>query len=503
MANEIQTLLKTNGPGLTLEFIAALTKTGISESAARKRIQRAQAQYERFAGIRFEKNARFIYLEDQYGDQRFWEKFEKACHQAGKSYWSAIVSLKSRGGIVPLELFPRVAGTPTARKGQLSPDRILERLRKINLLEVSEVEEREYIYFKPSYYHRDSMPKLRANELAEEIALMGVKDWARKIGFGSYGQFATRYEAKSPVVSGIFWDITAPSYMRPLVSVRKGNAVPGFIVCDINLRDVIGRNEAEAFLRKCDMAAAPQKVPPILPMLVGHVFETEALALLKGKGILAITLRNLFGDELAEALRELVEMLTDLGRKISGNPDILVNVMNSLSKIQGASDNLLGDLFELVIGGIIKDVEGGYLKTGERLLDMQTGQEAEVDVQLDRGVENGVLVLECKAKKPRARVSEKDIKKWYQDRVPLIYSILSNGGTYTKKPFHFEIWSNGQFAASGLSWLKMQKTDCGGYTVGWKEGTELKAYTNKAKNKSLKDMLNEHYFRSALAKAYP
>ena len=161
MANEIQTLLKTNGPGLTSEFIAALTKTGISESAARKRIQRAQAQYERFAGIRFEKNARFIYLQDQYGDQRFWEKFESACHQAGKSYWSAIVSLKSRGGIVPLELFPRVAGTPTARKGQLSPDRILERLQKINLLEVSNIEERECVHFKPFYYQRDALQKLR------------------------------------------------------------------------------------------------------------------------------------------------------------------------------------------------------------------------------------------------------------------------------------------------------------------------------------------------------
>lgn len=402
---------------------------------------------------------------------------------------------------MPLELFPRIAGTPKARKGQLSPDRILERLQKINLLEISVIEERKYVQFKPFYFHRDELPKLRANGLAEETALMGVKDWARKIGFGSYGQFASRYDTKSPVVSGILWDITAPSYMRPLVSVRSGNAVPGFIVCDINLRDVIGKDEAEAFLRKCDLAAAPQKVPPILPMLVGYVFEPEALSLLKGKGILAITLRNLFGNELEKALRELVEMLTDLGKKISGNPEHLVKVMNNLSKIQGASDNLLGDLFELVLGGIVKDVEGGYLKTGERLRDLQTGREAEIDVQLDRGVENGVLILECKAKNPQARVSETDIKKWYEDRVPLIYSILRNNRTYTKKPFHFELWSNGQFSTSGLSWLKKQKTDCDDYTIGWKEGQALKAYTKKAKNKSLKDMLNEHYFRNALKKA--
>jgi len=330
---------------------------------------------------------------------------------------------------------------------------------------------------------------------------LGIKDWARKIGFGSYGKFAIRYEADPPIVSGISWDLTAPSYMRPLVSVRNGKAVPGFFVSDINLRDVIGRAEAEAFVRKCDMAAAPQNVSPILPMMIGHVFEAEALNLLKAKGILAVTLKNLFGEELAEALRELVEMLTDLGKRISANPDQLISVMNSLSKIKGASDNLLGDLFELVIGSIVKDVEGGYLKTGERRRDVITGREAEIDVQLDRAGDKGILVLECKAKNPRARVSEKDIKKWYEDRVPLIYSILSNGGTYREKSFHFELWSNGEFAASGLSWLKKQKTDLGGYTVGWKEGRELKAYADKSKNKSLRGMLNEHYFRSALKKA--
>ncbi len=501
MSSEIHKLLKINGPGLTTEFISALTANGVSASAARKRIQRAQGSYERFAGVRFEKNARFIYLQEQYGDPQFWKKFEEACHQAGKSYWAAIASLKSRGGVVPTELFPRVAGTPAARTSQLSPARILERLSKVNLLEEFSEGERDYIRFKPFNFPRDSLSQVRANELAEEIALLGIKDWARKIGFGSYGKFATRYEANPPMVSGITWDITAPSYMRPLVSVRNGNVVPGFFVCDINLRDVIRKAEAEAFVRKCNLAAAPKKVPPILPMMVGHVFEAEALSLLKGKGILAVAVRNLFGEELAEALRELVVMLTDLGIKISGDPDQLVRVMNSLSKIKGASDNLLGDLFELVIGSVVKDVEGGYLKTGERRQDMISGREAEIDVQLDRGTDKGILIIECKAKNPRARVSEKDIRKWYQDRVPLIYSILSGGGTYTKKPFHFELWSNGQFAASGLSWLKKQSADLGGYTIGWKEGAELKIYAYKAMNKSLKDMLNEHYFRSALKKA--
>ena len=500
MSNEIYELLKENGPGLTTDFISALTKKGIRRDAARKRIQRAlnQGQYKRLAGVRFEKNVRFIYLEDQYGDRRFWEKFEEACYRAGKSYWAAIVSLKSRGGIVPIELFPRVAGSPLARARQLSPDRILERLLEVNLLERNSEGEREYVYFKPYYYPLDSLSRIRANELAEGIALLGIKDWARRLGFGSYNKFAMRYEADPPTVSGVVWDLAAPSYMRPLVSVRNRRAVPGFFVCDINLRDVIKRKEAEAFIRKCDLAAGPQKVSPILPMMVAHVFSPKAFTLLREKGILAVTLRSIFGEELADALLGLVEMLTDLGKKISVDPDQLVKVMNSLSKIEGASNNLRGHLFELVIGSVVNDVEDGYLKTGEQLRDLESSRMVEIDVQLDRGVDESVLIIECKAKNPGARVSKKDIKKWYLDRVPLIYSIMSNGGTYTEKPFHFELWSNGQFAASGLAWLKEQKMDMGGYTLGWKEGPALKAYAKGVSNTSLRRMLNEHYFRHPL-----
>jgi hypothetical protein len=499
MASDVQALLKKMGPTLTSDLIAALVKNGLSETAARKRVQRAQGLYQRLAGLRFEKNARFIYLPEQYGASEYWEKLEEACRRSGKSYWSAISMLKARGGIVPLEQFPRITGAPAARKGQLSSQRILERLTAVNVLEEVAEADRQYIQFHPGHYHRDSLAQVHANEIAEIIALQGIKDWARRIGFGSYGKFRLRGEDPPPVVSGITWDLAAPSYVRPLVSVQKGVARQGFFVCDIHLRDTIGHAQAEAIVRKCDLAAAPVNVPPIMPMIVGHVFSTEALDLLKGKGILAVSLRNLFGEELANALRDLVTMLTDFGARASVDPDHIRKVMDTLTKIEGAADNLRGALFELIIGSVVKDVEDGFLVTGERR-QHSSGRKAEIDVRLDRGTEKGILVIECKAKNPSARVSEADIKRWYQDRVPLIYSILSNDGRYTEKPFRFELWTNGEFAASGITWLKEQPMDFGSHTIGWKDGVELKRYADRVGNASLRDMLNEHYFRSAMKK---
>lgn len=500
MPNDIYALLKSKGPCLTSDLIAVLVKEGVSEAAARKRVQRGSTDYTRLAGLRFEKNARFVYLDEQYGTTLYWDRLEDACCRLGKSYWATIVSLKARGGIVAASIFPRVAGTPQARKGQLSPGRILERLQAVNVLEQFCEGERDYIRFHPGHYFRDPMANIAANEIAESIALQGIKDWARRIGFGSYGKFSLRGDESQPVVSGITWDMAAPSYMRPLVSVSNGLVRPGFLVCDVNLRDVIGKDEAQAFVRKCDLAAAPIKVPPIMPILVGHVFSTEALLLLKGKGLLSISLRNLFGIELAEALKDLVTMLTDMGAKASSDPVYVQKVINSLTKIEGGADNLRGALFELVIGCLVKDVEGGFLKTGERRTDLLTGRKAEIDVQLDRGEEAGTLVIECKSKIPGARVSETDVKKWYEDRVPLIYSILSNGGFYKDKRYRFELWTNGEFASSGIAWLEKQPCEFGPYSVGIRDGAGLKAYADNAKNASLRETLNEHYFRSALKK---
>lgn len=498
MPNEISRWLQKNGPALTMELISALTEKGINAGTARKRIQRARGEYKHFEGVNFEKNAQFIYLEYQYGTRKFWKKFEEACYQAGKSYWDTIVTLKSRGGIIPFSLFPRVAGTPAIRKGQLAPQIIFERLSRIGLLETFEENKNKYIQFKPLFYHRNSLSLMRAKELTEKIVLSGVKDWARKIGLGSYDSFAMRYESEV-LVSNISWDLSAPSYIAPFRSIQNKSIMPGFIVCDINLmHDAIEKSEAEAFLRKYNLAIAPQKIRPILPMMLGHRFEQEAFSLLKSKGILAITLKDLFGDGLSEALHDLVKMLTDLGKKISADPNCLIAVMNKLSKIEGAANNLRGDLFELIIGALARDIEGGYLETRSRHTDPATGRSAEIDVQINRGTDKGILVIECKAKSPRAMVSEKDIKKWYQDRVPLIFSILSNGGKHTKEPIRFELWSNGRFVNSGLSWLKQQKTNLGNYTVDWKDGEKLRTYASKAKNAKLRNMLNEHYFRNAI-----
>lgn len=503
MSDYIQKLLETHGPCLSSELIDHMVREGVSHAAARQRITRAGWDIKKLAGLRFPKNTRFLYLDHQYGTKHYWAALERSFKTTGKGYWGAVVGLKAKGGFCPKFLFPIACGAPQQRKSQLSPEILLERLKKINFLEEYEDKKlkKTFIKFKPSFYTYQKDAKTNAVLLAEYVALHAIKDWARRIGFGSFQKFKIRDdEDELPIVSAIAWDMSAPSYMRPLVSAPTGKIRPGFFVCDINLNGETGEDQVDLFIRKHDMASAPARVAPIMPFLVANHFSNAAFDKAKAAGILAVTVENLFGVDIAKALDDLIKLLTDTGATASVNPEHLEKVMSELTKIEGAANNLRGDLFELVIGSLVKRVEIGYLKTGEEYTDLETGKKAEIDVLLDKKNGKTSFVLEARAKLASARISLDEAEKWYTDRIPLIERILRQDPHYQDRHLNFELWTNGTFHPKALAWLKKQNKTFKQYSVNWKEGAELKAYAQKCKNKAIRKMLNEHYFKNPLSK---
>lgn len=85
--------------------------------------------------------------------------------------------------------------------------------------------------------------------------------------------------------------------------------------------------------------------------------------------------------------------------------------MHTLTKIEGAAGNLRGALFELAIGSLAKDIEGGFLLVGEKRRGLFTGREAEIDVLLDRPDQKPVLIIECKSKIPGASLGLSEAQK--------------------------------------------------------------------------------------------
>jgi hypothetical protein len=496
LKTSVRGILLEKGPCLTSKLVQVMMERGVSSDAARKRVERAVG-VKRLSGIRFEKNAKFIYCDEQYGDHKFWTALEAAFKTSGKSYWGAFIGIKQRGGACPKSLFPRVCGAPDRRIRQLSPEVLLKRLSNIHL--VKEVHDDKmgepWISFNPNCYTVEApSPEHRAILIAENILIGAIADWAKKLGFGSYGKFALRNDSVSPVVSGVTWDITAPSYVRPLVSVPNGRIKPGFFVCDVCLGHQVTDEEVELFIRKYDMAASPRNIAPILGFFVADGFVQSAYDKAKAAGIIATTISHLFGDEITKALNDLIKLLSDTGRTAAINPEHLANVMNRLSKIEGASANLRGSLFELVVGNLLAASTGGYLKTGFKI-----GRVAELDAFVDIADEERSIIVECKAKVPGSMVSEDDVKHWYDNRIPFINKTLREQPLYTNRKLEFEIWTNGTFHPSAIEWLEQKETKFDKYSVAWRDGIYIKEYSkNDGVTKHIRDILREHYFKNPL-----
>ncbi|MEP1216581.1 MAG: hypothetical protein ABJM11_16270 [Marinobacter sp.] len=504
MSAYVVNLLKSRGPCLTSDLIQVMIDEGVSPAAARQRLSRAKSSYTKLAGIQFEKRARFIYLDSQFATQDYWEGLERAFREHGMSYWCAIAGLRSRGGACLKSQFPIVCGAPLMRKGQIAPDTILERLQAAGVLK--EIAEENFsepvVTLNPMNFGVVETSDLRAFNVAENVAIHAIHEWARRVGLGSYGAFRLRNVSELPVVSSVAWDITAPSYARPLARFSNGQMKPGFIVSDVVLGDGLSVEAVEVFIRKHDMASAPLGVAPIMPFLVANWFDQEAYDAARSAGVIAVTVEQLLGKTLATALQALVQILSDLGATAAVNAEKIEMVLNELTRIEGAAQNLRGDLFELVIGNVVKAVEKGSLSVGREIQHRTQALKAELDVRLNSEDCNNTLIIECKAKVPGSKVSEAEVRKWYEKKILRIVEILRSDPYYSERRLRFEMWTNGLFHPTALAWLDSRKTEFEdeGYSVGWRDGVAVKKYSKKVRDKAIQNILREHYFNHPLTK---
>lgn len=504
MSTYIVDLLKSRGPCLTSDLIQDMIDEGVAPAAARQRLSRAKSSYTKLAGIQFEKRARFIYLDSQFATHDYWKGLERAFREHGMSYWCAIAGLRAREGACLKSQFPIVCGAPLMRKGQIAPDTILERLKAVGVLKETTEENfpEPLVTLNPMNFGVIETSGLRALNVAENVAIHAIHEWARRVGLGSYAAFRLRNGSELPVVSSVAWDITAPSYARPLARFSNGQMKPGFFVSDVVLGVRLSVEAVEVFIRKHDMASAPLGVAPIMPFLVADWFDQEAYDAARSAGVIAVTVEQLLGKTLAAALQALVQILSDLGATASVNAEKIEMVLNELTRIEGAAQNLRGDLFELVIGNVVKVIEKGSLSVGREIRHRTQALKAELDVWLNYEDFNNTLIIECKAKVPGSKVSEAEVRKWYEKKISRIVEILRSEPYYSERILRFEMWTNGLFHPKALAWLKDKKTEFEdeGYSVGWRDGVAVKRYCNKVRDKAIQNILREHYFNHPLTK---
>ena len=472
-------------------------------SGATAGVRRANGPVKRLQGLVFPRGVRFLYHESTFNSRAYWEALIRDIGEAGPAYGPAIGALAARGGIVPLAHFDIISGAPVLQRGQIASATVLERLLAVRLAEQCDIPGIGpcVALAANGYFDRISEAVLKAQLLTEKILLLAVKDWARKLGMASYDKVALRADDGSdpPKVGTFHWDLAGPSYLSAMTRRdASGKPKPGFLVCDALVGNAVDEVAITAFVRKCQLLGYLRRVPPVLPLLIADRFTREAFRLGRSHRIMMATPGYLFGREVAQGLASLLVTLSKAAAVAAKNPEVVGELFDKLSSIEGAASNLRGALFEMLVGHCVQKREDGLIDIGKRLVDKATGKEADVDVFRVKE-HREVWCYECKGHQPTEIVGLPTVQHWLTDRVPVMHGALKSEERFQGCEFHYEYWTCGGFAPDAVAFLEAAASKTKRYRIVWRDGHSVRQYAAGIRPSTVLKVLDEHYFKHPLA----
>jgi hypothetical protein len=495
----VRQLLQKFGPRLTSELSVMLQEHGASAANARKLIQRRDSTVKRLE-VTFPHRAAFLFLATQKDSAKYWKNLLDAFRSTNSAFGFAIDSLKVRGGIVPVEYFHIVCGSPVALKGQLSSERVLNTLIHIGAVEVmpdpqwgKAVQLKQHItnIFEPS--------TARARLLAEDFTAQAVGTLIRDLGIGSHKKVEIRSVTKAPQFGAFKWDITAPSYLAPLRTRMRssdtGKTPHGFFVADILLGRTLTAEDVRPFVRKNQIMLNQLKTRPFISMLVAERFSREALEAGKKPGFIMATTSSLFSQGVADAIKELVSVMTYAATAIVEDPQLVHDIFERLGALEGVAGSMRGPLFELWLARYLSVTDWHIHGVGRQFKDSKSTKRAEADVFASKNGEK--LYLACEAKGITSPVSKEMIERWLNHQVPVIRAALLQRTT-TGPPLDmvFEFWTTSSFSPDALSALQAASKRAKGYRLDWYDGKDIQDRAAKSKDEYLTKILNDFFLRN-------
>ena len=496
MPNIIENYLRNHGPCLTSDVSEYLTTDQkLTPAAARKRVSRAKDPVRRLSHISFPRKARFIYLQEQFGSPTFWDRLVEKLLQAKSAYGLAIAAIQQRGGLIPLSHFEIACGAPFRQKRHLPPTIISDRLIQAKLLQRTDVPGLgECITLIQSAGHYDSfVGEVRARLIAEDVLLLAIRSWLRKLGLASYGKIQIRGE-DLPKVGPFAWDLTAPSYLGCMVkSDKPGHVKPGFIACDVFLGEgPVDKNGIQPFINKCVKLRMLRKIGSCMQIFVADEYVQDAFQDLKKNGIIPATPSNLFGKDIGEGLMALFQVLRDAARKAI-DPEKLDLLFGTLGKIEGAATQLRGTLFEFLVADVLRKKRVPEVRMN-RIYKSPDARKAEADV-IAIEEHSGVLFIECKGYNPHAEVPDTHVERWLNHKVPVFYKCILDHPDWKnlKKSFHF--WTTGSLSAAALAKIERAKKEINParYTINLRLGPEILKICESTRERGLVDAFRKHF----------
>lgn len=505
MPDLLVSILSKHGPSLSTELARQLAKTGVTPAAARKRISRLGPGVKRLAFLPFPRNARFLYLEKDFGSPRYWDALITALLDSRSAYGLALAALRQRGGIIPLRHFPIACGAPLRQKRHLSPETILQRLTKAQLVgeyTIPGIGACVGLIQGPDRYD-DGKVEIRARLLVEGILLTAIADWLKRLGIVSFGRVALRDSAATqPTVGTFAWDLSGPSYLGGMVQRQPvGKSKPGFVACDVLSGIQVSEEGLKPFLNKCTTLRSLGRVGPCLQMFVADHFAPAAFELAKKTGVIPATPSNLFGKDVGEGMLKLFAVLRDAAN-FGIDPEAFNLVFEKLSRVEGVAVNLRGILFEYLVAELARrQLPSPFVRIG-RIFKLADNTKIEVDVVAEVPYVS-IRFIECKGYQPAGTVSDEYITRWLSRTIPRLYEYARAHPDWRSLTIGFELWTTGKLSERALNLVSeaRQNVRPTKYSITLVDTEAIRRAAKSLQDGALLKVFDDHFFEHPLASA--
>lgn len=443
------------GPCLSTRLAQHLVEVGhLSPAAARQRIVRAPAGIRKLAHLPFARGVRFMYFEKDYASPLYWDRLFDAILTSQSAYARALIAVRARG-VVPARHFAAACGAPIAQKKHISAETVLARMIDAGVFKRVELPGiGECIVTRDFAERIEGMPaaltRLRARLITERILLESLKEWLRRLSIASFNLVKLRDSSPDlPKIGTFAWDLTAPSYLSPLlVYAKDGTKKPGLIACDVLLEGSLSAASAETFLYKVDSLQALRRLGNTLFIYVSEHYAKDAFDKLRSSGVVPATPETLFGKDVAEGFKEL-ERVLDLAARQSVDPAKFNMLFDRLGKLEGAVGNMRGALFELLVAEVARREHPAKPVLNKICTDRQ-GSKAEIDVWVV--IENReAYLIECKGRSLGSAIDDTEIDQWLDKRIPAARWEIDRTMARPPTRLIFELWYTGVLSDASLT----------------------------------------------------
>lgn len=479
---KLEKYIKRKGGVLSSDLARYIEKNqGISNDAARKRIQRLKSPIHKITGLFSDKKS-FIYHADNYQNSEYFYDLVDALKSDGKRCYAVINAIKYHHGLIPTNELANYSISPIQLiTGHMKFSSLIEKLKKHDL--IRETRESEYVLniliseqASPNFRH------IKGIEISKKLILQHFETWSKNIGLVSFKKGKNNH-----IVGGFQFAFTAPTYIDGLIGYNNKQKKPGFLVADILIGNITDEDAISFFIRKLAAIKASNPTLKLFPVLLVDGISVKALNQLKSNGVLVASIKELYGKDYSELIKNLINTVTNAGAILKTEPEKYLSLMSKLTKlIDGKTNNLRGDLFELAVGFYFSKYSQS-INVGKRVRVLDTTRTREIDVLAI--TENEVCVVECKGY--NYPVDLDYIEVYLSEKVREIRGWLSN--RYPKKRQRFEIWSTGGYTQDALKLLR--ETKVRKFDFDYLSQKDIKKRANQLNSDKFKEILRDYYLK--------